>query len=68
MKSVKILGAAAVVAAAAGAAWAGGCGGGGCRNKDPLAQAATQCRSFGAESSETQKALAGQVEKNLAKI
>ena len=68
MKSLKILGAVAGLAATAGAAWAGGCGGGGCKNKDPLAQAATQCKSFGAESSETLKALGCQVEKNLAKI
>jgi hypothetical protein len=67
MKILKILGAVAAVAAIAGAAWAG-CGGCGCKNKDPLAQAATQCKSFGAESSETLKALGCQVEKNLAKI
>lgn len=67
MKVVKVLGALACVAAVAGAAWAGGCGGC-CKSKDPLAQAATQCRSFGAESQETLKALGCQVEKNLAKI
>lgn len=70
MKTMKILGAVAALAAVAAAAWAGGscCVGWSCKNQCPLAQQATQCRSYGTECPATQKALAEQVATNLKQI
>jgi hypothetical protein len=64
-----VLGVVALLAGAAAVAWAGGgCGGCGCANRDALAQAAAQFKSYGAECPELQQALACQVECNLGKI
>jgi hypothetical protein len=70
MKALKILGATAALAVVAAAAWAGGCGccGWACKNPCPLAQQATQCRSYGTENPASQKALADHVATNLKQI
>lgn len=71
MKAIRILGATVALAAVAAAALAGGscCGGGwSCKNQCPLAQQATQCRSYGTECPASQKALADQVAINLKQI
>ena len=70
MKATRILGAAVALAAVAAVAWAGGscCGGWGCKNQCPLAQQATQCRSYGNECPASKHALGEQVAKNCSKI
>ena len=72
MKTIARMGAlAALVAFAAAAAVAGDCGSGGfdCQNMCPLAKKAGERRSFGTEGgAAAQKALAAQVQKNLAKV
>ncbi len=71
MKVARLLGVVAVLVSAAGAAWAGGgcCGADfGCQNKCPMAQEASQHRSYGTECEAVCRALADEVEKNLAKV
>ncbi|MCI0587579.1 MAG: hypothetical protein L0323_12125 [Planctomycetes bacterium] len=72
MKNLVRLGALAAVLALASAAVAGDCGSGGgfdCSNMCPLAKQANERRAFGAEGgAAARKALAAQVQKNLARV
>jgi len=71
MKNLKRLGTLAAVLAMGSFAFAGDCSSSGfdCSNMCPLAKQAGERRAFGAEGgAAAQKALAAQVQKNLARV